>query len=287
MTIKPENLIAVGSDIEHAGASVFWNMHGDIAIDTFRRKLAEAGVDPSEAPPVPTHEQALRRAMRSERDRKGDVKTLVRPLKKAASWMLVTESVGENKLNYSNEVKVFLDEVGRLRIDSPYPMYDLEDRVKTNFDWAQESYTARRVSSWLRHRVFECSGVALRDNGGFYFIPHHGLARFRKYAAAAGALGKVYFMSTMQNDKEALEAVLDSMTAEAKQVIDEMTAELDKEALGKRAVRTRQDRCDDLRFKVQRYEELLGTKMATLQLAIKGLERKLTEAELMLDDDEN
>lgn len=130
---------------------------------------------------------------------------------------------------------------------------------------------------WLADRLH---AVALRDRGGMYFLLRESVAEWRKMVEVVEAVSghRVYNIPALRSE-DAAKAVLDAVEAEALEAIERTREEL-KGELSDRALKTRQERCQQIATKVESYEEALGGKLEALRPLLDELHASIVAAAL-------
>ena len=268
---QPE-VIAI-PDAETAGAIVWWRLRGSADANLLENALVGAGVAHSDTPSRPTPHEALARAMRQHQQQR----VLARPLGRRKGWALVSEIPTEDgRLDYEMLCTAQIGDLGD-PIVTGTP--ELCTSVRQAYADHWQRLSSNDVSSWLTGHLMPASqAVRLRETGGIYFVPRQRLGRFQQVAGAlCGATDHVIHQVPALKSDEAVEAILDAVLREADGEISGMAEEVDG-GLGKRALKTRGGRCDDLRLKVEAYEQLLGRSMEALRSRLEGLRGSIVEA---------
>ena len=275
------DFMAVPDAVDTAGSIVWWRLSGGSDAVGLEQALIGAGVDPSDAPKRPTPREALARAMRQHQEQR----LLARPLGRNKGWALVDETPVEGGLDYRVVCTADVNDLGGPEVSGP-PDKIASIRQAHAEHWQRLS--SNDVSGWLtRYLVPAVQAVRLRESGGIYFVPQPHLQRFRQIAGAlCSATDHVVYQVPALRSDEAVEAILAAVLLEADGEIDGMAGELDAGELGKRALRTREGRCDALRLKVEAYEQLLGRSMEALRERLGGLRGSIVEAAFLAEEPE-
>ena len=275
-------VIAV-SDAALAGGIFWWSLSGDLDFAKLHTAWMTAGYDEKLLPKGATPAEALNRAVHAFQNKR----TLARPLGGKRGWALVSEATSNdgNDLQYDTLCTARVDSDGHLHISHNNP--DLNKQILGRYHYYRNTLTATDVSMWLSGRLIaQAHAIKLRSTGGVYFIPHEQLDTFKAWAGLLRGISDhvVYEVPALKSD-EAVEAILAALMAEADTEVGAMETELDTEDLGKRALKTRTRRCDDLRVKLVAYEGLLGRSMDAMQGRLEGLQAALVEASMLEGDD--
>lgn len=270
---------------ETAGAISYWRLSGNVALAALTTAWRAQGLDESILPSEPGDEVALGRAVRELQGKR----RLVRPLAKRGAWVVKDEEVtpaGDDVRHVRVAVVKF--ENGSAAIEpgeAPFETYDsVAAQIRDGFRKARIELAPEDISGWLIKLAKDRSSVSLRDSGGIYFVPRTAVEFWRKAVSAIQSVGahRIFQIPALKND-EAIDAILDAVTAETSAAVAEIEAELIKEgddALGARALKTRGEICGSLLDKVAAYEELLGVKLTALVSKIEDLRAGVAAAAL-------
>ena len=263
------------------GAIVWWRLGGQLPLDKLEEAWDEAGQDSALLPKNPSPVESMTRAVRSLQSRR----QLARPLGGRKGWALVTENpTQDDDLEYETVAKVFLDGDKHLQIQADP---ELTCKVQDAYNYCRTTLAATDVSLWLSSKLIGyVKAIKLRDTGGIYFIPRQHMAIFRKWAGLLRGVSDhvIYEVPALQSD-EAVEAIMAALMVEADGEITAMETELDTEDLGKRAIRTRETKCEALRAKLETYAELLGVSMEATNDRLEAVQATLVEATLVNEGD--
>jgi len=277
---SPQLVIVPSLDPNMAGAVVWWRLSGGVSHERLQEAWAEAGLDVKLLPLPPTPEQALRRSMREQEERR----KLVRPLGNG-KWALVQEKVEADDLAYSTELKVGTNAVGEVEFDPAG--HALEPAIREAFAQHSGQLSQGDISTWLVERVFAEQAVSLRDTGGIYFVPREHLESWRTVvrvlrSASSHALFEVPALRT----DEAVDAILDAVSNEAKDDIQNLEKALEGDELGARALSNRSDKAGRMLEKLKSYESLLGRSLDVFRERLESLQTELATAALAAGSDE-
>ena len=273
-------LIAVTEDISTAGAIVWWKLSGSMSADRLREEWVAAGLEPARMPSTPTPQVAMRRAVAEQRE----ARRLVRSLERGKGYAIVDETAKGNELDYEVGLRIKLDQVGRLVFETDRgwdsAVRKVQEEIRDAFTRHQNEMSSYDMSEWLVSVMARLDGVSLREAGGVYFVPAHQVAAWgtmRRAIGAASDTNKLYEVPALKST-DAIEAVLDAISDEARREADQMERELEENGMGARAIETRIARCEGVTSKVQRYEGLLGRRLEDLQGRLEALRANLTVA---------
>ncbi len=282
-TVNPDVVAVMDATGETAGSIVWWRLSGDTNMEDLEQVWGAAGLDPALLPKKVTPAEALARAMRGKQRQR----TLARPLSGRRGWALVAETPHDEDLEYKTLCTGRVEKNGTLHLNHGADGV-IRDEIRVAYEEALDTLTATDVSLWVSQRlVGRVKAVKLRDTGGIYFIPRGEMATFRGWMGALGEISdhQIFEVPALRSE-EAVEAILDAVTREADQEIGTIEEDLDCEDLGKRALRTRERRCDGIRAKLKTYEQLLGRSMDAMQARLGGLEASIVEAVFLAEADD-
>ncbi len=268
------DLIAVSSALagELAGASTWWQLSGVVDAKVIRAAGVAAGIDVGDMPADTTPKTAIRRACVDQTSKRLMARSL-----SSGAWAMVREverpgAMGKaSDLDHQVVLTCRVDNAGRTLLFSGLEeyaalRYSIEQAYKTHLD----QIDATDLSGWLVYTADRIRAVALRDRGGVYFIPRAALDTWRKVAGVlrtcvAGC--DVYELPTLRSD-EAVRSIVAAVTREAESMSAELRAKMQDGELGARALHARQKDCDTLCQKLEEYENLLGTSLASVKAQV-------------------
>jgi len=252
-----------------AGAIVWWRLSGDAPFAPLSAALAGLGITP---PGAPTPESALRRALPRSGASRGD-RMLARRMDDRGRRLAVvreTADAAQDDLTYNVEIRATLEKVTQSDGTSHTVLCTVPHTaaIHAAYDAALDALTADDVGLWLvRKAIDACDGVSLRDTGGVYFIPSHGLQRWRAIGAAVAAhAAHRFFHVPCFNGDDAVDGILDALSQSVEGSLAAIERAAD-EGLGERAAATQRARVEALRARVARYEGILGAGAAHLHAA--------------------
>jgi hypothetical protein len=289
---NPDDELFISRDAtESCGAVSYWRASGDVSIEALRTAWVDAGLDEKLLRKAPDAQSVLRRAVMQQQGRH----RLVRGLKARGEFAIVDERVVEVKegdavvpptyttlciVRFKNDAPVFDAVAGSFsEIDK------IVRAVRSAYVNQQNVYDASDVTGWLVSLAYKNGAVTLRDSGGVYFIPKDAMDFWNKAATVVESVTskshRVFRIPAMRNN-EAMAAIIDAITHEAEQLVaaveQEMTATGD-DALGKRALKTRQAEAEAMLKKVEAYEKLVDQQL-TVRDRVEGLQAAIVAAAL-------
>lgn len=282
-----ENLVVV-ENVDTAGAITYWRLSGEVSLSALIDAWTTAELPSKLLPETPSDEVALRRALGAVESKR----RLVRPLARRGIWAVVDELVDNQTqdLDHRTLVRVKLAKDGDTsrivveQVNADWATYTaIHDAIHNEFRRYKGVLSHQDISSWLVKLADKANAVSLRDMGGVYFVPRDKVEFWTKIAGALGELDQKVFRIPAMSNSEAVEAVLDAITAEAQREAEALEADLLKdgdEALGARALRGRATRCDAVKAKVESYERFLNVKLDDIRAKLDGLRANLAAAAL-------
>lgn len=286
---NPGGVVAVTNQMQATGAIVYCRTSGGIPLAELEAEWHRLGLDPDLLPGGRTEDAALRRALL---DVKFGARELVRPLAGSAGLALVDESAQNEDLDYVIllRARVVYTPHAPTTVAVDPPDHPRAVALADAFAEHLLKLSNAKISAWIWGILGgHVRTVSLRETGGVYFVPKTTLATWRGMTEAISNVADVKFYEIpAMNSDDAVEAILDAIQAEAEAEINGMAVDLAKtgeEALGKRALATREGTARRVRDKVREYETLLGKQLAGLQSKMDTLDADLSAAMLMASDD--
>lgn len=274
-TVQPSIVAVTDAHRDTCGAVTWWKLSGEIELHGLSLAWSNAGLDADLLPPEPSPAKRIRRAVdKVARGMPG--RHLVRPLAGQMSWAIVDETATQKDLDY----KVVL----RARIDGE--LLDIETQnveggalLRVAYDHYGIHLTSNDISRWLLRTMDRMKAVGLRQGGGIYFVPQGRVAELRELAEILGGVSghAVYEVPALKSE-EAVRAILHAVLDEADQELGYIEGEVAERDLGKKALKTREKRCETLLSKVGEYEQLLGKNMDGLRERTEGLKANIVAA---------
>jgi predicted kinase len=241
-----------------AGATVWWAMSGSVSLDKLREAWLIQGLDVSWLPSPPSPDQRLGRAVRAVTEQR----VLARPLTRRGSYAIVVEelltsvSADDAKLRHEQRLSVRVCNDALLFSEQN----KLSDTILREFDALRDVLDSNDIAEWLSEDVLRqrLHGTKLRPRGGVYYVLPSACATWRRVCAALEwcQIGQCYTLPTL-NGADATRAVLDALTRDVGDDVDEVYAQIAK-GVGKRALAARVDDCNGLLARLEQYEGLLG-----------------------------
>jgi hypothetical protein len=273
MVVNPETDIVVTPEaLATAGAVSYWRCGGTVSIAALTKAWVDAGLDEKLLRKEPEPETALRRAVLDLAERrtineKTERRILVRPTAEVSTWAIVEETVTEGYAPSYSTLVIVSFAGGKPHVEqhdgTEEQATDIEARVMSGFSAQSGLFDPADITGWLVKLAYKHKAVTLRDSGGVYFIPRAAMEFWNKAAnvieTVSGKNHKVFRIPAMKN-AEAIEAIVDAVTAEAEQVAQQIDDQVNA-GLGARALETRKALVNDLLAKIASYEELVGQQL--------------------------
>lgn len=274
------NEIVVTEQIEGgaAGLIVWWELHGLTAVEDIEDALDGTGFTPPSSPSlVMALQRAAKRALPTNRH-------LLRPLRRGV-WEVVLETVvpasdGEREhLKHERVLSGYVED-GQAVVEGDDA---LRTEVLSKVGFYQRVLTPEDISSWLLWRASALHAVALRQRGGFYFIPADLVVPWRRLVAAVRSASEhsLWELPAMRTS-EAVEAVLTAVRLESEARVAELErwlAEAGDDA-STRGLNAATRETDAVRAKVSHYTKLLGREMPDMVARLEKLTGAVQAARL-------
>jgi hypothetical protein len=286
MAKSKKNIVAVNGDTDQAGAIVYWTLSSAVLHDELVKAWTDAGFKEADVVEPPNPQTACLRAVNEERSERS--RRLRRPLEGYKGHALVDEDAKDRDLDYAVRCKAEVDAVGRIQIETD------DDELKERIEKAYHRHlfnelSTSDISGWVVGALLpQVDAVALRPTGGFYFVPRQHLASWRRMVGALRECSNHgFFEVPAMHTEEAIDAILASVTSEARTLAEGMWNDIAEGKIGGRALETRASKADDMHSKVERYEKLLGLALPDLQDSLTKLKANLSAAALKAHEDED
>lgn len=278
-------IAAPGMTGASVGLITWWRLTTDILIynDGF---VGDCQAQDFPIPALPSDEIALKRALRTHV--KGR-RTLLRTLP-GHVYAIVDEEIpiqGDDVLDPEYDVRF------KAWVEDEDAQFDREldktfqDNLVELYEKLRFAYTEHDLSKWFVRVIEEVQSIRLRDTGGIYFIPQQTADRWRAFRELVHkhCESRILTVPAMRAE-DAVEAVLDALNSDAESQMAKIWEELEVRDLGKRALKTRQDRCSVLAKKLRTYENLLGVKLSALRGQLVDVDAAIVDTILMAEGDE-
>jgi hypothetical protein len=270
------NLIAI-EDIEinkqAVGRIVFWQLAGSVEQAALARALEAqgAGAKPPEevSPAVALHRgvEAVARATQ------GEVHQVARGV-----WAIVGKGEAQETTSELGSIAYAIRSKARLSSNgTPAVEGYSEQEIVDAFAVAKASLSPQDISVWLTKQLDKLGAVALRETGGFYFVPQDVVGAWEEVASAVkfASAHKLYAVPALRS-ADALDAILGAVTLDTESACKEASRDLG--TLGQRGLQTRESELRALCERAGRYEKILGRKLDSLRGAIEKTQASVATA---------
>jgi hypothetical protein len=270
----------IETSVNVSGATIFWSVselsHGEMV----RQGLEVLGLG-AFAPEPRTPAAALRDAMEGVFTAPNQ---LVRPLKTRDGFVVVEEARGLDENAYRHIAAAKIDNNARITL-TPYNP-GLAAELVGRFNEHMGLIRASQVSASLVGILDAMGGTRLRPQGSIYYLPEHKLDVWQAVAfvyekAGKGRPNSIYVMRNLM-DSAAIRAVRDAITAEVHGEAARLNREIQSGELGERALEHRKMQAEELRRKINLYEDVLSVGLDQLHQAVDYAEQAAAVAALQL-----
>jgi hypothetical protein len=244
------NMIAINDFGGNAGATVWWNLRGNIPAADLSAAWARHGLTIA-LPDLPSPEKKLGRAVETVKD----AHTFTRPLARSGKWAIVHEEMAGDVLLHSHQLSVWI--APGKTIPEYTDWTPITQRVQEAFDAQEGIYHRDDLSLWLAEVVKRLHGTRMRERGApYYLLPVH-VETWKRMNVALGeaSAGLLYTLPTLPS-AEAEAAILNALSNDVANETEDFLAKL--EGQGARALRNRVADLDGTLARLEAYESLLG-----------------------------
>ncbi len=270
MSKKPVLIAVPDAAPGTAGHLVYWRLSGGLDLTRLREAWEAAALDTALLPEEPTPVVALRRAV-------SVLKTADRRIEATKEGLVVLDKTADVEV-LRKRLVAHVDLVGRIKVSFAVSLTD-EDAVRAAYGNALTTLAQADVSPWLSTLMGDLRAIALRDTGGFYFVPAFSTERFEAMQNAIhGASSHVVEAIPALDSAGASSAVFNALQAEAEKELATIQREMAEESLGERALNTRIGLTSQVEGKLSAYEALLGGNLDALRERITAMRAELTVA---------
>ena len=272
------NHSALSSQLDACGYMVFWSLTGEVPVSALAAAWAHCNLNPDLLPEPPSVAASFSRACAGEKN----PSRLVRAVKGGFAFVRETPD-NKGKVTHDVECYVYHEPITGAFRNEPGTMTQAEAdvmqaRVEAAFRHQRTHYAINDLSLWVTARVKATRAVAMRPTGGFYFVPPSGTPQIDAMKAALGAVGVTIFTVTAVHNDAAAEAIVAALAAEVETMAERVTAEIDAEEVGSRALKSREEAARDLASKVEHYESVIGGSLAAITGKLGGLQHSIVVA---------
>jgi len=270
----------VESTVRIGGAICFWTCGELTVLQRLKDGLEDLGLGKF-APEPRTAPAALKDALESLYTLPTQ---LVRPLKSKDGFTVVEEGRGVDVNSYATVATAKIDKSRQISL-TPYD-YAKAQELAGRFNEQLGLLRPSQVTAALVAILDSLGATRLRPSGAVYWLPAHRLDDWRAVCGVVEGAGKdkpnnVYVLQNVFDD-EAVRAVRDAITAEVMTTAARLNAEIRSGDLGERALENRRAEAEELRRKINLYEDLLSLGLEQLHLAVDHAESAAAVAALQL-----
>tara|TARA_R100001129_G_scaffold56172_2_gene38664 strand:+ start:605 stop:1459 length:855 start_codon:yes stop_codon:yes gene_type:complete len=143
-----------------------------------------------------------------------------------------------------------------------------ENAILHRYQIEQQRCSSHKLGIAMVKMVDRLHGVSLRPTGGFYWIPEPAVPRWNALAKAIqdsspDGSNVVYALKTAMDD-ELRRTVIDGLTHSLESEVGTMEEDVMSMELGKRALKTKKERCARLRQRVEGYRKMFSVALSDL-----------------------
>lgn len=267
-----------------AGLMVWWELSGNVDMDDLRDAFESHAWDPGEMPAQPSLELALARAAAAAITTK---RQLLRPLSKRGAWEIVQEQPmtgpdGVERNHYTSMLRGWVEKTEsgpELRVEGDET---LRAATLAKVKFYRNVLTPTDYSAWLLGRAVSLHAVALRQRGGFYFLPKDKIGYWRQIQSITRSCSAhgMFEVPAMRSD-EAVEAIISSVRNEALRQVESIEQWLKQETLSTRGLNSSERQADEMKAKLAHYCKLLGQSLPDLEQRLENLTGAIQAARIV------
>lgn len=262
-------LHVVDGNVTEAGRVVFYRLSGGTTEERVKEACDAVLMRKEHRPKLPDAKAILTRTVEELRKKAADPKRcLRRPI--TGGYALVMETKDDkDQLSYSTGIKATINKDTKQLVISNASA-GAEYAFRGEFNRQRYILSAQDFSKWLVTSLARIEAAVLRDRGGVYFVPNHQLPEWAKIVAVTNAATShtIHEMPAMPSEKT-VEAILDSLTREAQALVtvvendikENQASDAEKKPHGKRALRTKVQKLEQMKSKLASYDRVLGIKV--------------------------
>lgn len=268
----------VNESLRIGGAITLWNLSEFSDQQELELGLTRLGLEkfaPARRPPVAALREAMQQVV-------GGPRILIRPLDDKNGWCAVKEDRGKHVNQYEHVLTARIDDALRISFS---PFDERAQKIVDCFNQHAGYLHAADVSRALVDILDSMVATSLRPRGAVYWIPEYRINEWSRVAraveeASVGRLSAVYLLRNVL-DADACRAVMDSVIAEVQAAAENIDWEIREGKLGIRGLEHRETMAQELRKKVNEYEELLGVELGRLHEVVDQTETAACRAAVL------
>ena len=267
------------TEISIRGTVVYWTLGNKTDADYLKQEFEKIGMA-GLAPDKNTDKSSLKIALLSVCANR---RRLVRPLVGERGYAIVTESkdvVGKS-LDHNVDFDVLLPDSSSTPIFRDSQTGAIfnpaeENSILHRYQIEQDRCASHKLGISITRVIDQLHGTSLRPTGGFYWIPQGALSRWNLAAkaiqeSASDGSNIIYSLKTAMDD-DMKRAVIDGLSRELSTEIETMETDVMSGDLGKRALKTKQERCERLRSRVKGYKGMFSVALVDLEQSLERVE---------------
>lgn len=168
--------------------------------------------------------------------------------------------------------------------------YDEETLIREKYDVASGHITGGQVTNCLIKILIRLGGITLRPSGAVYWLPVEALDEWNRVvkvvedAAIEGQTSLVHVMKVSFDEssvRAVAEGVIADVTAEADDLLAKINSGIDSGKMKDTTHKRYLEKTDELRLKVESYEQALGKTMADLHNKLQEIKLVETQGKLV------
>jgi hypothetical protein len=242
-----------------AGSMTYWSLGQQTDPDILQNGFLQIGF-PDVAPAQRSWLASLKTAL-AEMFAKPE--ELIRPLKnkKRDGYTVVVEEKGVSENSYTREINASVDpDDGHVRITAGYADVAELQRLANHF---RRVLPSSSVSASLTDIIGKLGGIAMKDNGGLYFIPEQSVSQWMNVrmvveAAAVQPTENHVSVVPLEMNEMTLRDIKRQICREMESAAEALRKDIAENELGDKALLNRAVRASQLRDRVRQYETILG-----------------------------
>ena len=264
--------MSIERETKFKGKNVFFTLGSKTDAEKLKESLDQLGLG-GFAPDNNTRLSALKQALHGVCANR---RRLVRPLPGESGYAVVSESRDENGVSLDHSV----DFDALLPSGSGDPVYrnpetglpcnpPEEVRILHRYQIELKRLPSNKVSIALVRVLDHMHAVSLRPTGGIYWLPQGAVSKFQEAAkafeeASEDSSNIIYFQTTAMDD-DLRRTVVDSLKRSISNEVSTMEEDVMTGDLGKRAIKTKKERCAKLRARVIGYQKMFSVTLKELE----------------------
>lgn len=254
-----------------------WRLSGTVLLRSLQSLWLDADLNPEFAPEAPSDDVAFARAVRELSSPSVRAEKLTDGGWALVSKKQVADGAGAD-LRFGTELRVWMNADETLRAE---PENDPRaEQIAANFTAFQRELSQLDISQWLVEQVERLNATSLRDTGGIYFLPNTALEEWGKIVTVLRgcSVHKIFSVPALATDEDTIALVLDAIAQESRTMFELLNKEIETSNLSSRALESRKNRLFWFEQKLQKYEELLGTRLDSVRENLTAVDQSISHA---------